>query len=63
MIYSWVLVLTLVKNGIYAPAYSDAERSEAIASWVYQVAANNGAQLWVGKREFGSINALEKPKN
>jgi len=40
----------------------DAVRSEAVTSWAYQVAANNGAQLWVGKGEFEIINTCEKPK-
>ncbi|PAJ73345.1 endonuclease [Pseudoalteromonas sp. NBT06-2] len=30
----------------------DAQRSESVTSWAYQIAANNGARLWLGGKEF-----------
>lgn len=37
----------------------DAPRSAAVASWAYQIAAKNNAQLWLDKGHFESVGRLK----
>lgn len=46
---------TLIENELSKYFNCDAQRSEAVTSWAYQIAANNGAKLWVGGKEFVTI--------
>lgn len=48
---------TLLDNELSPYFNCDAERSESITIWAYQVAKQNKAQLWLGKKVFESTHS------
>jgi len=49
----------LLENELSPYFNCDAKRSEAVATWAYQIAVNNGSQLWLAKNCFEDINSLK----
>lgn len=46
----------LLHNELNGYFNSDSERSESVTSWAYQIAASNGARLWLEKGIYQGIN-------